>query len=88
MSSHDSDKMKFKVSEFEASAASQLVTELRGAFASAKTSNYQWRVSQLKALAKLVADHEPLECPLRGGFGLSTNGLRGTFNIECLENLE
>lgn len=58
MSFQDSDKTKSEASAFDAPAASRLVTELRGAFASGKPRSYEWRVSQVKALAKLVADHE------------------------------
>lgn len=39
-------------------AASALVKELRGTFASSKTRSYQWRVSQLNGLLKLATDHE------------------------------
>ncbi|XP_020236515.1 aldehyde dehydrogenase family 3 member H1 isoform X1 [Cajanus cajan] len=42
----------------DAEAASLLVKELRGTFASGKTRGYQWRVSQLKALAKLIVERE------------------------------
>jgi len=58
MSSQDSDKTTSEASAFDVPAASRLVKELRGAFASGKTRNYEWRASQVKALEKLVADHE------------------------------
>ncbi|XP_057974019.1 aldehyde dehydrogenase family 3 member H1-like isoform X1 [Malania oleifera] len=45
-------------SAFDGDAASALVTELRGAFASGKTRSYQWRVTQLKGLVKMVDDRE------------------------------
>ncbi|XP_047163318.1 aldehyde dehydrogenase family 3 member H1-like isoform X2 [Vigna umbellata] len=59
MSSQESDKTTSTESAFDAPAASRLVMELRGAFATGKTRSYDWRVTQLKALEKLVADHEP-----------------------------
>lgn len=43
---------------FDAEAASLLVEELRGTFASGRTRSYEWRVSQLKALLKLADDRE------------------------------
>ncbi|KAI4307256.1 hypothetical protein L6164_030461 [Bauhinia variegata] len=43
---------------FDAEAASSLARELRGTFLSGKTRSYEWRVSQLKALLKLVDDNE------------------------------
>lgn len=43
---------------FDAKAASLLGEELKGTFASGRTRSYEWRVSQLKALSKLVDDCE------------------------------
>lgn len=43
---------------FDGEAASALVKELRGTFASSKTRSYQWRVSQLNSLLKLATDGE------------------------------
>ncbi|KAG4963263.1 hypothetical protein JHK82_039937 [Glycine max] len=59
-STPDSDKTttSSKKSAFDALAASRLVTELRGNFASGKTRSYEWRLLQLNAIAKLVVDHE------------------------------
>jgi len=59
MSFQDSDETTSKESAFDAPAAWRLVMELRGAFASGKTRSYDWRVTQLKALEKLVTNHEP-----------------------------
>ncbi|KAK7385166.1 hypothetical protein VNO78_30878 [Psophocarpus tetragonolobus] len=59
MSSEDTEKTTTsKKSAFDAETASLLVKELRGAFGSGKTRSYQWRVSQLNALMKLVVDRE------------------------------
>ncbi|KAI9097645.1 hypothetical protein K1719_025416 [Acacia pycnantha] len=52
MSSDESKKV------FDAGAALLLVEELRGIFASGTTRSYEWRVSQLKALSKLLDDRE------------------------------
>ncbi|GAV71951.1 Aldedh domain-containing protein [Cephalotus follicularis] len=43
---------------FDVEAASALVKELRGNFASGKTRSYEWRVSQLKSVLKMLDDHE------------------------------
>lgn len=43
---------------FDATAATELVKELRGTFASGRTRSYEWRVSQLESILKLSADHE------------------------------
>ena len=43
---------------FDAEAASSMVKELRGSFASGRTRSYEWRVSQVQALLKMVVDHE------------------------------
>nr|XP_016506624.1 PREDICTED: aldehyde dehydrogenase-like [Nicotiana tabacum] len=38
--------------------AEAIVKELRETYASGKTKNYEWRVSQLKALLKIAEHHE------------------------------
>ncbi|XP_062101445.1 aldehyde dehydrogenase family 3 member H1 isoform X1 [Humulus lupulus] len=43
---------------FDSTAASFLVKDLKQSFASGKTRSYEWRVSQLKSIMKLVNDHE------------------------------
>lgn len=43
---------------FDAEAASRLVEELRGGFTAGKTRTYEWRMSQLKGIMKIVEDHE------------------------------
>ncbi|KAF7816842.1 aldehyde dehydrogenase family 3 member H1 [Senna tora] len=43
---------------FDAEAASLLLEALRGTFASGRTRSYEWRVSQLEALSKLVDNCE------------------------------
>ncbi|KAK7282715.1 hypothetical protein RIF29_11704 [Crotalaria pallida] len=45
---------------FDAEEASLLVKDLRVSFGSGKTRSYEWRVSQVKALLKLVVDNEQL----------------------------
>lgn len=62
MSSTPQDSVKTTASAkntaFDAEAASRLVNELRRNFASNKTRSYEWRLSQLNALEKLVVVHE------------------------------
>ncbi|KAJ1380149.1 Aldehyde/histidinol dehydrogenase [Sesbania bispinosa] len=43
---------------FDAETASSLVKELRSSFASGTTRSYEWRVSQVKALLKMVTENE------------------------------
>ena len=43
---------------FDGEAASMMMKELRGSFGSGKTRSYEWRVSQVKALLKMVTDNE------------------------------
>jgi len=43
---------------FDGEAGSILVNELRATFASGKTRNYEWKVSQLNQLFKLLNFHE------------------------------
>ncbi|XLT68710.1 hypothetical protein HN873_025149, partial [Arachis hypogaea] len=43
---------------FDGEAASMVMKELRGSFRSGKTRSYEWRVSQVKALLKMVTDNE------------------------------
>uniref|UniRef100_A0A2P2LRG1 Aldehyde dehydrogenase family 3 member I1ic-like n=1 Tax=Rhizophora mucronata TaxID=61149 RepID=A0A2P2LRG1_RHIMU len=43
---------------FGANEAGLLVTELRQQFNSGKTKSYEWRVSQLKGIVKMVEDKE------------------------------
>ncbi|XP_052201188.1 aldehyde dehydrogenase family 3 member H1 [Diospyros lotus] len=52
------DNGKAMMSAFDSEAASFMVKELRGTFAAGKTRTYQWRVSQLKSLLRIVIDHE------------------------------
>ncbi|KAJ4967368.1 hypothetical protein NE237_019217 [Protea cynaroides] len=52
------DEMVLGKQRFDSEAAASLVRELRTTFASGKTKSYEWRVSQLKGIAKLVADKE------------------------------
>lgn len=54
----ENTKQQKKQKEFDAEAGSNLVKELRETFATGKTRNYEWRVSQLNALLKLAQDHE------------------------------
>ncbi|OIV97945.1 hypothetical protein TanjilG_12702 [Lupinus angustifolius] len=53
MSSEDSKKVVFDAEE-----ASLLVKDLRESFGSGRTRSYEWRVSQVKALLKLLVDNE------------------------------
>ncbi|KAB1221082.1 Aldehyde dehydrogenase family 3 member H1 [Morella rubra] len=50
--------MEEKKVVFDAEAASRLVEELRGGFTAGKTRTYEWRMSQLKGIMKIVEDHE------------------------------
>lgn len=43
---------------FDGDKASLLVTELRKNFDSGKTKRYEWRISQLEAIAKMLAEKE------------------------------
>ncbi|PON34857.1 hypothetical protein PanWU01x14_340860 [Parasponia andersonii] len=43
---------------FDSKAVSSLVNTLRQSFASGKTRSYEWRVSLLKSVAKLVNDRK------------------------------
>lgn len=43
---------------FDIEAGSMLVNELRETFGSGKTRNYEWKVSQLNQLFKLLNFHE------------------------------
>ncbi|KAI5386048.1 Aldehyde dehydrogenase 3 member H1 [Lathyrus oleraceus] len=43
---------------FDGEAASSLVKELRVSFSSGKTRSYEWRISQVKALLKMMAERE------------------------------
>ncbi|KAK3427618.1 hypothetical protein EUGRSUZ_F03800 [Eucalyptus grandis] len=47
-----------KQQPFDSKAASSLVAELRGAFASGTTRSYQWRESQLRGLLRMTDEHE------------------------------
>ncbi|PIA47463.1 hypothetical protein AQUCO_01400247v1 [Aquilegia coerulea] len=47
-----------KKEKFDVESASLLVKELRGTFASGKTKSYEWRVSQLKSIVKMMEDNE------------------------------
>ncbi|XP_042516473.1 aldehyde dehydrogenase [Macadamia integrifolia] len=47
-----------KKGRFDNDAAASLVKELRKTFASGKTKSYEWRVAQLKGIAKLVSEKE------------------------------
>ncbi|KAJ8762777.1 hypothetical protein K2173_022906 [Erythroxylum novogranatense] len=52
------DEAQNKKAVFDAEAASTLMKELRSAFGSGKTRSYEWRVSQLKRLEKMLDDNE------------------------------
>jgi len=43
---------------FDGEAASSLVKDLRVSFASGKTRSYEWRISQVKALLKMVDEQQ------------------------------
>lgn len=43
---------------FDGEAASSLVKELRVSFSSGKTRSYEWRISQVKALLKMVDEQQ------------------------------
>ncbi|KAF1869048.1 hypothetical protein Lal_00048328 [Lupinus albus] len=43
---------------FDSEEASKMVKDLRATFCSGKTRSYEWRNSQLKALLKLIEEHE------------------------------
>lgn len=43
---------------FDGDKASLLVTELRKNFDSGKTKSYEWRISQLEAIAKMLVEKE------------------------------
>jgi len=43
---------------FDGEAASSLVKELRVSFGSGKTRSYEWRISQVKALLKMVDEQQ------------------------------
>ncbi|KAL8216206.1 hypothetical protein R6Q57_023043 [Mikania cordata] len=47
---------------FDSEAAGCLVKELRGTFLSGKTRSYEWRLSQLKSLLKMMEDSEKQIC--------------------------
>ena len=38
--------------------AAAMVAELRGTFTSGKTRSYEWRISQLKGILKMMEDNE------------------------------
>ncbi|GAB2270367.1 Aldehyde dehydrogenase 3 member H1 [Dionaea muscipula] len=44
--------------EFDVEAAASMVSELRGTFSDGKTRSYEWRVSQLKAIKRMMDEHE------------------------------
>ncbi|KAK3230627.1 hypothetical protein Dsin_002508 [Dipteronia sinensis] len=43
---------------FDEEAATSLVKELRASFANGKTRSYDWRVTQLKSMLKMIDEHE------------------------------
>ncbi|KAL8171945.1 hypothetical protein V2J09_023749 [Rumex salicifolius] len=43
---------------FDAADASTMMTELRSAFAAGRTSSYEWRVEQLKAIHRMIEERE------------------------------
>ncbi|KAL5704413.1 aldehyde dehydrogenase (NAD(+)) [Ranunculus cassubicifolius] len=43
---------------FDAESASVLVKDLRESFGSGRTKNYEWRMSQLKSIRKMIDDNE------------------------------
>ncbi|OMO94969.1 Aldehyde dehydrogenase NAD(P)-dependent [Corchorus capsularis] len=48
-----------KKAVFDMEAAKVVVKELRESFAAGKTKSYEWRVSQLKAILKMMEENEP-----------------------------
>lgn len=59
-----------KQQPFDSKAASSLVAELRGAFASGTTRSYQWRESQLRGLLRMTDEHEQdITAALRSDLG-------------------
>lgn len=51
-----------KNSAFDTEAANCLVKELRGTVVAGKTKSYEWRVSQLKSLLKMVEERDKQIC--------------------------
>lgn len=43
---------------FDVEAASTLVNELKGTYATGKTRSYEWRISQLQCILKMAEHHE------------------------------
>lgn len=43
---------------FSGEDAAAMVAELRGTFMSGKTRSYEWRISQLKGILKMMEDNE------------------------------
>lgn len=43
---------------FDVEAASTLVNELKGTYATGKTRSYEWRISQLQGILKMAEHHE------------------------------
>ncbi|XP_078434099.1 aldehyde dehydrogenase 3H1 [Wolffia australiana] len=52
------DGVEEREAEFDGKAAAKLVKELRQSFSDGKTKGYDWRVGQLKSLAKMLAEKE------------------------------
>ncbi|XP_004502485.1 aldehyde dehydrogenase family 3 member H1-like [Cicer arietinum] len=49
---------EYSEKKFDTEAASSLVKELRENFSSGKTQSYEWRISQVKALLKMVVEQQ------------------------------
>ena len=43
---------------FDIESAASLVKELRGSFNSGKTKSYEWRITQLKGIGKMIDERE------------------------------
>ena len=50
--------MEEKKQTFDANEAALLVKELNESFRTGKTKSYEWRVSQLKCIEKMVVERE------------------------------
>lgn len=50
--------MEEKKQTFDANEAALLVKELNESFRTGKTKSYEWRVSQLKGIEKMVVERE------------------------------
>lgn len=57
-----SEQQVKKSTLFDSSSAETLVKDMRGTVATGKTKSYEWRVSQLKSLLKMVETSDKLIC--------------------------